>query len=72
VFLPGYPPDFGPIEAALSKVKKPSRRARARSFRALVEVTGGASFAASERRRLGFLHPLWIRDPAGASTMKPL
>ena len=54
VFLPSYSPDFNPIEEAFSKVKGLLRRAKARSFEALVEDTGGALSAVSERDALGF------------------
>jgi len=36
VFLPSYSPDFNPIEEACSKVKTLLRKAKARSFEALV------------------------------------
>jgi transposase len=54
VFLPSYSPDFNPIEEAFSKVKGRLRRAKSRSFEALVEATGGALSAVSERDALGF------------------
>jgi transposase len=54
VFLPSYSPDFNPIEEAFSKVKTILRKAKARSFEALVEATGGALCAVSERDALGF------------------
>jgi transposase len=55
VFLPSYSPDFNPIEEeAFSKVKTILRKAKARSFEALVEATGRALSAVSERDALGF------------------
>jgi transposase len=54
VFLPSYSPDFNPIEEAFSKVKALLRKAKARSFEALVEATGGALSLVSERDALGF------------------
>ena len=54
VFLPSYSPDFNPIEEAFSKVKTLLRKAKARSFEALVEATGGALSAVSEQDALGF------------------
>ena len=54
VFLPSYSPDFNPIEAAFSKVKTILRKAKARSFETLVEATGRALYAVSERDALGF------------------
>ena len=54
VFLPPYSPDFNPIEEAFSKVKAFLRRVKARSFEALVEATGVALSAVSERDALGF------------------
>jgi transposase len=54
VFLPSYSPNFNPIEEAFSKTKALLRKARARSFEALVEATGAALSAVSERDALGF------------------
>lgn len=54
VFLPSYSPDYNPIEEAFSKVKTLLRKAKARSFEALVEATGGVLSAVSERDALGF------------------
>lgn len=54
MFLPSYSPDFNPIEEAFSKVKTLLRKAKARSFEALVEVTGAALCAVSEQDALGF------------------
>jgi transposase len=42
VFLPPYSPDFNPIEQAFSKIKGILRKAKARTFEALVEATGQA------------------------------
>lgn len=54
VFLPAYSPDFNPIEEAFSKVEAFLRRAKARSFEALVEATGRALAAVSETDAHGF------------------
>ena len=54
VLLPSYSPDFNPIEKAFSKVKTILRKAKARSFEALVEATGRALCAVSERDAFGF------------------
>ena len=54
VFLPAYSPDFNPIEEAFSKAKTLLKRAKARSFEALVEATGAALSAVSEQDALGF------------------
>lgn len=54
VFLPSYSPDFNPIEEAFSKVKTLLRKAKARSFRALVEATGGALSTVTRRDAHGF------------------
>ena len=54
VFLPSYSPDMNPIEEAFSKVKALLRKAKARSFEALVEATGGALSLVSEQDALGF------------------
>lgn len=42
LFLPGYSPDFSPIEEAFSKVKAHLRRAEARTREALQEAIGQA------------------------------
>lgn len=54
VFLPSYSPDFNPIEEAFSKTKTLLRKAKAGSFEALVEATGGALSAVSEEDARGF------------------
>jgi transposase len=54
VFLPSYSPDFNPIEEAFSKVKTLLRKAKARTFEALVEATGRALWAVSEEDARGF------------------
>ena len=54
MFLPAYSPDFNPIEEAFSKTKTLLRRAKARSFEALVDATGAALSAVSEQDALGF------------------
>jgi len=54
VFLPSYSPEYNPIEEAFSKVKTLLRKAKARSFEALVEATSGALCAVSEQDALGF------------------
>jgi transposase len=54
VFLPSYSPDFNPIEEAFSKVKTLLRKAKARSFEALVEASGRALSAVSEEDARGF------------------
>jgi transposase len=54
VFLPSYSPDFNPIEEAFSKVKTILRRAKARSFEALIQATGRALSAVTKEDTLGF------------------
>jgi transposase len=54
VFLPSYSPDFNPIEEAFSKVKTLLRKAKARTFEALVEAIGRALWAVSEEDARGF------------------
>jgi transposase len=53
-FLPSYSPDFNPIEEAFSKIKALLKKAKARSFEALVEATGTALLAVSEEDARGF------------------
>jgi transposase len=67
VFLPSYSPDFNPIEEAFSKVKALLRRAKARSFEALVEATGGALSLVSEQDALGFFAHCGYAAPRGHS-----
>ncbi len=54
VFLPSYSPDFNPIEEAFSKVKGLLRKAKARSFEALVEATGRSLSAVTKEDARGF------------------
>jgi transposase len=54
VFLPSYSPDFNPIEEAFSKVKALLRKAKARTFEALVEATGRALSAVTKEDARGF------------------
>lgn len=54
VFLPSYSPDFNPIEKAFSKVKTLLRKAKARSFEALVEASGRALLAVTKEDARGF------------------
>jgi transposase len=54
VFLPSYSPDFNPIEGAFSKIKGLLRKAKARSFGALVKATGTALSAVTEEDARGF------------------
>ncbi len=54
VFLPSYSPDFNPIEEAFSKVKGLLRKAKARSFEALVQATGAALSAVTKEDARGF------------------
>jgi transposase len=54
VFLPSYSPDFNPIEEAFSKVKTLLRKAKARTFEALVEATGWALSRVTKEDTRGF------------------
>ncbi len=54
MFLPSYSPDFNPIEGAFSKVKTILRKAKARSFEAIVEASGEALRAVTRQDALGF------------------
>ncbi len=47
VFLPPYSPGFNPIERAFWKIEGILRKAKARTFEALVEATGQALSAAT-------------------------
>ncbi len=71
VFLPRYSPDFNPIEEAFSKVKRLLRKAKARTFEALVEASGQALSRRSPQRTLAASSvTLWIREPTSAPIMK--
>ena len=54
LYLPGYSPDYNPIEEAFSKIKQILRRACARSREALLEALGEALSAVSFRDAQGF------------------
>jgi transposase len=49
LYLPGYSPDYNPIEEAFSKIKEILRRAAARTREALVEALGLALLSAVSR-----------------------
>lgn len=54
LFLPPYSPDFSPIEETFSKVKGILRRIGARTREALLQATGHALDAVSQRDALGW------------------
>jgi transposase len=54
LYLPGYSPDYNPIEEAFSKIKQILRRACARTREALLEALGEALSAVSFRDAQGF------------------
>ena len=54
VYLPGYSPEYNPIEEAFSKIKEILRRACARTRDALLEALGEALSALSPRDARGF------------------
>jgi transposase len=53
LYLPGYSPDYNPIEEAFSKIKEILRRAAARTREALVEALGLALSAVSREDARG-------------------
>ncbi len=67
VFLPSYSPDLNPIEEAFSKVKTLLRKAKARSFEALVEASGRALSAVSEEDACGFFVDCGYGSPRALS-----
>ena len=67
VFLPSYSPDFNPIEEAFSKVKTLLRKAKARSFEALVEASGRALLAVTKEDARGFFTHCGYRMPQALS-----
>jgi transposase len=54
LYLPGYSPDYNPIEEAFSKIKEILRRACARTRETLLEALGEALSAVSIRDAQGF------------------
>lgn len=60
VFLPSYSPDFNPIEEAFSKIKTLLRKAKARSFEALVEASGEALSAVTRQDAHGASSPIAV------------
>jgi len=54
LYLPGYSPDYNPIEEAFSKVKQILRGAAARTRGALVEAIGRALWAVSSQDARSF------------------
>jgi transposase len=64
LFLPPYSPDLNPIEEAFSKVKGLLQRARARTREALIEATGQALDAVTNRDAQGFFEHCGYRSRA--------
>src|SRR5215472_12074476 len=56
LFLPGYSPDFSPIEEAFSKLKTHLRRAGARTREALQEAIGQALLTITSQDARGWFH----------------
>jgi len=73
LFLPGYSPDFSPIEEAFSKLKTHLRRVGARTREALQEAIAGALLAITVRSGTGVVWPLRLLSRSGQTTcLKPL
>jgi transposase len=64
LYLPGYSPDYNPIEEAFSKIKQILRRAAARTREALVEAMGRALSAVSSQDARSFFEHAGYR-PTG-------
>src|SRR5215216_5314298 len=62
LYLPGYYPDYNPIEEAFSKIKEILRRACARTREALLEALGEALSAVSLRDAQGFFEHAGYRS----------
>ena len=62
LYLPGYSPDYNPIEEAFSKIKEILRRACARTREALLEALGEALSAVSLRDAQGFFEHAGYRS----------
>jgi hypothetical protein len=72
VLVPSYSPDFDPVEEAFSKTKALPRKAKAGSFEALVEATGGALSLVSEQDAPVFFAHCGYAAPREHSIRKPL
>ena len=64
VYLPPYSPDFNPIENMWSKVKAYLRKAKARTFDALVEALGDALRSITQTDREGYFEHCGYGDPS--------
>jgi transposase len=64
LYLPGYSPDYNPIEEAFSKIKELLRRVGARTREALVKAMGQALSAVSARDAHSFFEHAGYR-PVG-------
>jgi transposase len=62
LYLPGYSPDYNPIEEAFSKIKEILRRACTRTREALLEALGEALSALSLRDAQGFFEHAGYRS----------
>lgn len=68
LFLPGYSPDFSPIEEAFSKLKTALRRAEARTREALQEAIGQALLTiTSQDAQEWFQHCGYLSPTDGAT-----
>jgi len=65
LFLPGYSPDFSPIEEAFSKVKTHLRRVGARTREALQEAIGQVLLTVTARSGAGLVLSLWLSSARG-------
>jgi|SRR5215210_6704307 len=63
LYLPGYSPDYDPIEEAFSKIKEILRRAEARTREALLDALGLALSAVSREDARGFFEHAGYRPP---------
>lgn len=63
LYLPPYSPDLNPIEEAFSKIKGLLRKARARSWEALIEALGRALKAITSRDARGFFEHCGYGSP---------
>jgi transposase len=60
LFLPGYSPDFSPIEETFSKLKAYLRRAGARTREALEEAICQALLTVTALSGAWLVQPLWL------------
>ena len=70
LFLPSYSPDFNLIEEAFRGVEDVTEESQGQELRGASRSHRCSAVCGEQGRRSRFLHPLRIRNAAGAFTMK--